>query len=302
MKRVYLKNLFVFIDYDDGRKVRIPSGDSRYEPLSESVVIHDKETQQSYNVLLTELADEAGTPITNIADAEDYLSGFVGFKSDGGSGGNPSGGTTVQNITVLANDEIKTTITLQQFIEAFGTISEPGPEINPTGTIDPTNVSTTEANMIDGNLTNLTYNNSNAGTVNKELPAIDLGSPQDISQIVLYWWNNTYTASNFKLQGSNDGTNWTDIVSNQNSTGVVGTSNNPQTFDVNVNFQYVRVFCVQGNNASWCVISELEVYEQGNQITKNVHDLDSFEVVEETGCIKFINNGSNDVPLKIVTI
>lgn len=94
MKKVYLKNLFVFIDYEDGRKVRIPSGDSRYEPLSESVVIHDKETQQSYNIPLVDLADGSGTPITNIQDAENYLTQFVGFNTGGVVG---NGGETILN-------------------------------------------------------------------------------------------------------------------------------------------------------------------------------------------------------------
>lgn len=207
----------------------------------------------------------------------------------------------INTITVLANDEIQTTLDTIDFVSAFIEVQEPGPQITATGVIDNTNVSTGEANLINGNLTDLTYNNSNAGTANKELPGINIGSQQSIAEVVLYWWNNTYTASNYKIQGSNDGNNWVDIATNLDSTGIVGTANNPQRIPVSANFQYIRPFCVQGNNTSWCVVSELQVFEAGDTVIKEVCTLEDIELIDVNGKLKVKNVGSTNANLNIIT-
>ena len=49
-----------------------------------------------------------------------------------------------------------------------------GSDIVPVGTINPDNTSSLGANLINGNQTDLCYNNSSPGSSNKALPAIDL--------------------------------------------------------------------------------------------------------------------------------
>lgn len=245
---------------------------------------NQKELLENYNEIIDDNNNLYGN---NIQDTVDVLN--AEFKV-----------SNIKDFVIPQNSDLTTNIKFSEFVSCFAEINISGGQITPTGTIDNTNVSTREANLINGNLTDLTYNNSNAGTTNKELPAIDLGSSQDISEIVLHWWNNTYTASNYKIQGSNDGNNWTDIVLNANSTGIVGTSNNPQRFQTNVNYRYIRPFCVQGNNASWCVVSELQVFSLGGVQTMNIFNVENVIVSEENGFIKFTNNSANNITIKIV--
>ena len=194
-------------------------------------------------------------------------------------------------ITVNANQTVVTTIPCNKYRGAFIEGLEPGSEITPTGTIDPDNISTTEAQLINGNLTDLTYNNSSAGTVNKSLPAIDLGSVQAVGQLALWWWTNaTYMASNYKIQTSIDGTTWTDVYTNLDSTGLQGQR---VDFAMSSSFRYARVFCVQGNNASWVVISELKAFSQGQTIKKELDNtVDTVVVCNASSVIEIQNNSS----------
>lgn len=142
------------------------------------------------------------------------------------------------------------------------------------GTIDPTNVSTGDANLFNANYTDLCYNNSSQGTTNKPLPAVDLGSSKEINVVSLWWWNATYTAINYKIQGSNNGTTWIDLATNLSS-NVAGR----QDLGVNAQVRYVRMFCVTGRNTSWVVLSEVEIYSTSSQVDQLINPNDDLVVV-----------------------
>lgn len=203
-------------------------------------------------------------------------------------------------VTVPANTLYTTSIPYGMVKNVWGDIPNTGAEIVANGTVDPTNVSTLDANLINNNYTDLVYHNSSTGSANKELPGIDLGSSQPISQAHIYWWNNTYTASDWNLQGSNDGTTWIDISTGLDSTGVVGTSANPQIVTVGASYQYLRVFCVTGNNVTWCVISELEAFDVGVGSTK-INLLEENEITIGTDGVNLTidNTMSIDIDVEI---
>ena len=170
---------------------------------------------------------------------------------------------------------------------------DPGDLIDAVGTIDPTNVSTNEAALIDGIYTNLCYNNSSVGTTNKELPAIDLGSVVSVDAIDLYWWNATYFATDYRIEVSSDGTTWTDVTGTINL-GFIGASTPHNISLGGVSCQYIRLFCEVGNNASWVVVSEIEAYSSPSTPTwRYVADGDKFKI-EDNGTNLSITNLTDD--------
>jgi len=218
-----------------------------------------------------------------------------------------TGGTStaqlVESLTLTAGTTT-TSVTIEQFIKATAVVPNLGSEIIPTGVVDPTNVSTGEANLINDNLTDLVYNNSSSGTVNKELPGVDLGSNRPVGLIRLHHWTNAaYTSSNYKIQAAVNGANltltssWVDLATGLDSTGLEG-----QFTDINVsgNYRYIRPFCVQGNNTSWWVVSELDVFSEGvgttERLVSEVPTL-SFQV-NTSGFIEITNSGGT-IPVKI---
>lgn len=127
---------------------------------------------------------------------------------------------------------------------------------------DPLNRSTIENNMRDGNLTNLTYNNSAVGQTVGCIFGVDLGSPQTVNQFKMYdWTNGTYIATAWEFIGSNDASAATyDVLFSK--TGHTQTSNpNPTTEVVTPSqaYRYYGVRCVTSNNPSYWVLSELQV-------------------------------------------
>lgn len=148
-----------------------------------------------------------------------------------------------------------TGVTSNQITGMSIVVPNPWPELVPVGTVDPTNVSTNDANLINGNLTDLCYNNSSNGSANKPLPGIDLGSPQAVARIDLYRWSATYLSNNFSIQGSNDGTTWTDVATNLQSTQVW-----LQELPVSGTYRYWRLFNISGTNATFVVLSEMKAF------------------------------------------
>ncbi len=178
-----------------------------------------------------------------------------------GFGSPSSGEREVQQIsvTIAPLSSETTTVNEEDFVSVVSEIPNEEEKLPIVGVIDPSNVSTNEANLINGNTTDLHYNNSSQGTNNKELAAIDLGSKKAVSKIVIWWWNNTYIATNFKIQGndSNSSNGWTDVASGLSATGV-----GEQQISVSGSYRYWRLFCVTGANSSWCVVSEMEAYNK----------------------------------------
>lgn len=210
------------------------------------------------------------------------------------------GGVLSQSLTVTSGNTLTTGIAYDRFLNAWVSVPNTGGVLTPTGVIDPTNISTNEAALIDGNLTNLHYHNSSTGSANKELAAIDLGSSLPVSGVNVHWWNNTYTASDYKIQGSNDGTTWTDLSTGNNSTGMVGTAANPQVLAITGSWRYLRVFCVTGNNATWCVISELQALGvAGGSTNYNIFELDDVLLTNDGTNLVIENNLGVDVDIEI---
>lgn len=208
----------------------------------------------------------------------------------------------IESFTVEGNSEIQTSLKTIEFLSGWVEFESSGGEIVPSGVADPTNVSTGENNLINGNTTDLVYNNSSAGSSNKELPAVDLGAQKLVQNILVWFWNNTYTSSNYKIQGSNDLNEWIDIQTGLNSTGIVGTNQNPQNIQIDASFRYFRLFCVQGNNATWCVISEMKLFESGAVQKKNIFDYSNIELIENEGEgeLKIVNKGTVPVLVNLV--
>lgn len=184
------------------------------------------------------------------------------------------------------------TATTFGYVNATADVPNQGVEIAAVGVVDPTNVSTTEANLINNNLTDLAYNNSSTGTINKELPGVDLGSSQALGSVDLtHWTNGTYTASNYSIQGSNDAATWTDLATGLDSSSLEGQTTN---ITVSGNWRYVRPFCVQGNNATFWVVSELDVFAPGVGTSEVfVDQIDTLTVsVNASGNIEITNAGA----------
>lgn len=160
-------------------------------------------------------------------------------------------------------------------------VSTTGNLLQSIGTVDPTNVSTNEDSLIDGDTGNLVYNSSSRGSNNKELPGIDLGTSHQLSSVRIWWWRARYAASSYKIQGSNNLTDWVDISSNYDATGLEGTFQ-----DVNITsvdpYRYVRLYCISGIDANWVVISEMQATSssESNEITELISktNLDISEV------------------------
>lgn len=204
-----------------------------------------------------------------------------------------------QTLTIPANATIVTSAKAQNFINAWALIPGNANKISAIGTIDPTNVSTGDANLINDIYDDLTYNNSSAGSRNKALPAIDIGTAQAIGTVDVYWWNNTYTATNYSIQGSTNGTNWTTLASGLNSSGIVGSSQNPQKVQVSGSYRYIRVFCTTGSNSTWVVISELEVFSPSNTtITEYISSRDDILVGINNGSVEIANR--NDFAVEAI--
>lgn len=165
-------------------------------------------------------------------------------------------------------------------------------ELNRTGTIDTTNVSTLDDNLINNDETDLCYNNSSQGSSNKPLPAIDLGSPQSVDSISLFWWPTTqaYNPSNYSIQASNNGTSFTDIVTGLDATGI----NGEQSISVSGTYRFWRMFCVSGNNATWVVLSEMRAYQASSSSSFiNIFSTNlTLHLDQNTDIIKIVNNNT----------
>ena len=160
----------------------------------------------------------------------------------------------VQNIT-NGNSATLINVPMRAITWLAAIIPNPGSEIAAVWTVDPTNVSTLDANLINGNLTDLCYNNVSTWSANKPLPWIDLGSSMAIGQIDLYRWSATYLSNDFNIQGSDDSTTWVDVATNLSSTAVW-----LQEIPVSGTYRYWRLFNVSGTNPTYVVLSEMKAF------------------------------------------
>lgn len=169
--------------------------------------------------------------------------------------------TKSTSFTVLPNQQLDTAIQIQDFRYLITQIPKAPQKLSIKGTFDPDDVSSDRANLINGNYDDLCYNNRSKGSTNKALPAIDLGAIKQVDFVALWWWRDNYTARNFKIQGSTNGTTWQDIAINQRQS-VAGR----QDIAINAQVQYLRLFSVNGRNRNWVVLSEMEAYAVPSEV------------------------------------
>lgn len=215
----------------------------------------------------------------------------------------PSPTSTLQNVETrtIANGATETfAVTISQFIKGTVLVPNIGSQLTAVGTVDPDGVSTNDANLINGVLDDLCYNISSPGSANKSLPGADFGAGADPGICRVWWWtNDAYTASNYKIQGSTNGTTWTDIATGLNSTGLAG-----QSVDITITggpWRYLRVFCVTGNNATYCVISELEAFESAaGSVERLLSQYPTYAVgVDNSGFVTVENNSGSSSEITI---
>jgi len=284
------------------RRSVVPRINSKEQILYLLGVNNDEENNESPNkdrFKLDEIVNASGVPFT-ITALKTFLFNELG-KSNATNQGGEGSENTITDIVIAPNSEVVTDIKLVDYIDAFVEFLGEGEVIASTGTIDPDNVSTNEANLINGNFTDLAYNNSQQGTDNRSLPGIDLGVAKAFNRVNVYWWRDQYTAVDYKIQGSNNGTAWVDLVVGLNSENVIANNENPQRIDVDANFRYIRVFSVDGADPNFVVLSELQVLTEGEIEVKNISDFEAVTVEVEGEFVKFVNTGTNQVLIKVLS-
>lgn len=208
---------------------------------------------------------------------------------------------TSTGITIPASSCSTTSLEYNRFLNAYATIFTvtPWAEITPVGTLDIDNTSTWDASLINNNYTDLLYNNNSQGSANKSLPAVDIWSSQSVWMVRVYWWNPaTYGFTNAQIQGSNDGTTRTPLVTN-----IVKTSWATGDFDdytVSGSYRYFRLYSVSGLNATWVVISEIEVFSIGSSFSEYIHVFNRDIQVKNNGWfLEMCNNEGTSLDIEI---
>ena len=212
----------------------------------------------------------------------------------------PETGLSLQQLSYVIPASSSYEFTNIEFIKTVSVtcdIRDEGVKINLAGVLDADNVArtSTEAQLINGIFTDLCYNDRTAGSTNLALPAIDLGSSESVGILRVYWWSDpAYLAQDYKIQSSDDGNTWTDVVTGLSS---VGFADDYQDIVVNTTARYFRVFCVQGVNASYTVLSEMEAYSLSSTFTRrNAYNLDHVIIEYSTnGSLLITNNYPEDI-------
>lgn len=270
-------------------------------------------TAQVWDILNTVKWNEMITVLNTKINPSNIIAGTGIDVSVNGSNvtvskSNTSGNITSQNLTIA--DGVCTTASLipyNTYINAFVTDtivvpSVPGSEVNPTWTIDADNTSTVDANVINNNYTDLFYNNSSQNSANKSLPGVNLGSSTPLASVRLHWWTPaTYGTTNGKIQWSNNGTTWTDLVTGiTKNTGATGDTTD---HSISGSWQYIRFFNVTGQNVSWVVLAEIEVFSVGTPWSSSTE-----EVLITDYNIQLRNNGwllelcNNDGAARVIEV
>jgi hypothetical protein len=112
------------------------------------------------------------------------------------------------------------------------------------------------ARAVDGNISTQwqTQKVKGKNKSTSEWIEVDLGSIQDVDQVILNW--DAYFATNFSIDVSNNGNNWTTIITTANGDGGIDTlSFNP------VQARYIRLTSTAWSSSSYRVwLNEFEVF------------------------------------------
>jgi len=206
------------------------------------------------------------------------------------------------NFTVNAGTTASTGVTLKSLISVMKEELIVN-NITAVGTIDPTNVSTFDANLINGNLNDFCYNNSSAGSTDKELPAMDLGSSIEVDIISIVWFSAVYASNDFAIEASDDGTNWTTVL---NNLAWGGTPNVEDRFVIPAgnSFRYWRLKCNVGLNASFMIVREMIAQESNG--TRIVNLLEGDDIVlranDADSELEIVNNSARNYNITITYI
>lgn len=145
---------------------------------------------------------------------------------------------------------------------------------------DPNNYSTFDNNVNDGNLLNFWYNNSSVGSAGKWI-GLDNGSPITVTHAKWYDYSATsiYQPTQYRIEGSNNGSTWTTLVDISSPPYLPSTTSDGHLVDLggSQTYRYFRWYCVTGNNPTYVIIAELELY--------NVTDPDIW-TCDSSGCFK----------------
>lgn len=201
---------------------------------------------------------------------------------------------TELDVIVPANSTYVSTITPKYYHSTYVEESLAGAEITAGLSInDFDNVSSGDVNLLDGNLTNLVYNNTSAGTTNKAMPALDLGTPTPISEFHMYGWTNaTYIATDYRVEVSNDGVTWTTVI------GGIMSNTGLNVIPINGTWRYIRPFIVMGANTAWFTLSEYKVFGVGTTVT-TLHNPNNLKINYNGLFLEFQNMTSFPQTLKI---
>lgn len=124
--------------------------------------------------------------------------------------------------------------------------------------------STTEVNLNDGSQNSFCFNNSQTNPAGKYFE-LDAGAGNDVTATHARWFdypNGAYGPAHYKIQGSNDGTNWDDLadISSAIPHRPAGSDGHVVDLGGSQTYRYWRWHCVTGKNAAYVIINELELY------------------------------------------
>ena len=125
---------------------------------------------------------------------------------------------------------------------------------------DPQNKSTGEANVNNGNYSDLFYNNSLTGNTAGTIFGIDMGAPTAVSAMRRYDYNASYYDTEWEFIGTNDATGATYTVIFTATQTSANLTPNPyfRAFSEQT-FRYWGYRCVSSFNATYTIISEMEL-------------------------------------------
>ena len=129
---------------------------------------------------------------------------------------------------------------------------------------------------IDGN--NSTYWDSTPMS-NPNWIRVDLGQVKSVKVLTIHFYDNDGRSYTYYVEASQDGTNWTPLVS---SSTVVGLATH--TFDPPVDLRYARVTVTLNSAGSYAHIYEISLYNSDTSTT-----------VEETGNLQQVGSGAGDL-------
>lgn len=246
-----------------------------------SATCNDVETKTAYiTVSATPTAQFVGTPTSgnspltvNFTNQSIPQSGTTSWSWNFGDGGtstaqNPShqytaAGTYTVTLTATnacgSDQEVKT-----NYITVSSTPTNVA--LNKTATASSTNGSNVAGRAVDGS-TSTFWRSGSVSTNTIAWWRVDLGTAHTINRVVIKW-RSSYYARQYDIQVSNDGTNFTNVYTDNAGNG--GTDD--RTFTA-VSTRYVRVYMRQ-NNTSSERINEVEVYTGSSAAPKLIAEED----------------------------